>query len=448
MESTKKPALPAWIASGLALLIGCVYPTVFIRWIIPLYAVCILVMTAAAFLLFLALFEAKKKEKPLLRAVIGAAVYCAVLMAVTPLVNNGIFGAVAPWGSVLVNTALNVCFWLIMLRLIRKETGEPFVRRPLVCVLLVLAGMIVSVITTVPNIRATGFVVSDTVKNYQKRIDTIDIYENTLETALPQTQVYTLIDEHLRAPLPAGKTAKKVLVLGWDGCRADTMTMADTRTAVDMLLADGGKAYIAYCGGVNYPAPITQDTSTAPGWTTMFTGQWADVHGITGNGEQTATDSRTLLTTAIEDGLIRSSAFCFSWDGHLGTYANEIEYDKAHDLNVQWQFAENGDDGTFVNALADVQAPDGPDFIFTIFEYCDSLGHANGFWNDNPRYQEAFRLSNEKGAALIEAVKARETYETEDWLILITSDHGGYARGHGGETLMERMMFIVANKAF
>ena len=49
---------------------------------------------------------------------------------------------------------------------------------------------------------------------------------------------------------------------------------------------------------------------------------------------------------------------------------------------------------------------------------------------------------------LIEAVKARPTYETEDWLILITSDHGGYVRGHGGSTLMERMMFIVTNKAW
>ena len=105
-----------------------------------------------------------------------------------------------------------------------------------------------------------------------------------------------------------------------------------------------------------------------------------------------------------------------------------------------------GDEGTLEKALADLQRPECSDFIFTIFEYCDYYGHTYGFWNNTPEYQYAFEKSNETGKALIDAVKARPGYETEDWLILITSDHGGYVRGHGGDTLMERMMFIVTNK--
>ena len=47
---------------------------------------------------------------------------------------------------------------------------------------------------------------------------------------------------------------------------------------------------------------------------------------------------------------------------------------------------------------------------------------------------------------IIEAVEARKTYDTEDWLIIITTDHGGNGTGHGGPSFEERMTFIISNK--
>ena len=55
MKNEKKVRTLALIASLLALAMGCVYPTVFIKWIVPLYAVCVAVLAIAAFLLFDAL---------------------------------------------------------------------------------------------------------------------------------------------------------------------------------------------------------------------------------------------------------------------------------------------------------------------------------------------------------------------------------------------------------
>ena len=88
----------------------------------------------------------------------------------------------------------------------------------------------------------------DTEEEYLNRLNSIEIYENTQQTAVPMTEVFNIIKNHLTSPLPDGKTEKKVLVLGYDGCRADSMHLLDQskKSSVKTLLSDGGKAYIAY----------------------------------------------------------------------------------------------------------------------------------------------------------------------------------------------------------
>lgn len=448
----KKQPLLTLLPTGISFAVALLYPKAFIEWNIPFYFACIAALIICAFLFFFSLFTARMNKKPLVPSLIGTAVYSAILLSVTPLVNNGIFGSVAPWGSVLVNTILNFSFHITMLILINKATSKKIARPVTVSAFLLFVGLIMSILFTVPNIKATSFVILDTTANYEKRIEKIEVFNNTLEDALPQTAVYDIIKEHLEAPLADGKTEKKVLVLGWDGARADIFEQFYGNEIAERLINAGGKVSLAYCGGTNFPEKITQDTSTAPGWCTMLTGVWGDKHGINGNGTEKSEAYPTLLTSAVESGTIDKSAFYFSWDGHLTTYKNEIDYVKQNNLNVTFGYSEKGDgenesdNGTFNKALGDIKSPDCSDFIFTIFEYCDALGHEYGFWNDTPEYQEAVKLSAQKGNELIDAVESRSTYENEDWLIIITSDHGGYVRGHGGETIMERMMFIATNK--
>ncbi|MBR6531810.1 MAG: alkaline phosphatase family protein [Clostridia bacterium] len=285
-------------------------------------------------------------------------------------------------------------------------------------------------------------------KDYIKNVESVSAYSNTLETATPQTEIYNIINEHLTSPLAEGKTEKKVLVIGYDGCRADALTMLDNEAngGISYLLSTGGSAEIAYCGGVNYPAINTQDTSTAPGWCSILTGQWADVHGITGNGIEKSNDTLTLLTTAVEEKDIDSSAFYVSWNGHFGgedtTYINEKNYIEEKALNVKFLDADD-DAGTKVNTLADINSANCSDFIFAILEHPDHAGHDTGFSINNPDYQQAFADSEADSLEIIKAVEARATYATEDWLIVITSDHGGYNTGHGMLTIQERMTFII-----
>lgn len=277
-------------------------------------------------------------------------------------------------------------------------------------------------------------------------------YENTIENAVPQTELYNIIKTHFDSPLADGKTEKKAIIIGYDGCRADVLTeTVDGKSAVDTLLDDGASINLAYCGGVNYPAPNTQDTSTAPGWCSILTGVWASEHGITANGITKSLEYKTLLTTLVEENKIDSSSFITKWKGHFdrnnATYNEEKDYCEENNLNVSFNRLKN-DEASHEYTLNEVSKKDCADFIFVIYEPTDSTGHNYGFTINNPRYKEAFNTADQYGFETINAIKQRATYDTEDWLIIITSDHGGIGTDHGGASIQERMTFIITNKEF
>ena len=277
-------------------------------------------------------------------------------------------------------------------------------------------------------------------------------YENTIETAIPQTELYNIIKEHFESDLPEGKTEKKAIVIGYDGCRADVLAeMRDEKSAISDLINDGASINLTYCGGVNYPALNTQDTSTAPGWCSVLTGVWADEHGITANGITKSLEHKTILTTLVENETIDNAAFITKWKGHFdrknATYLEEKEYCETNSINVIFTRCKN-DEKSHEYTLNEVNKKDCSDFIFTIYEPTDSVGHNKGFTINNPEYVEAFNTADFYALQTIDAIKGRDTYSTEDWLIIITSDHGGIGTDHGGASIQERMTFVVMNKDF
>ena len=274
-------------------------------------------------------------------------------------------------------------------------------------------------------------------------------YENTIEDAIPQTALYDVIVNHYNAPLPDGKTEKKAIIIGYDGCRADVLTEKQDNGAINALLKDGASISLAYCGGVNYPEKNTQKTSTAPGWCSIVTGVWADVHGITGNDITKSLNTKSLMLSLVEDGTIDKSAFYTRWKGHFSrddaTYLEEKTYAEENGLNVGFNLCDN-DEATHAATLKEIASDSCADFLFVIYEHTDSTGHDYGFTYNNPGYKEAFVQEDLCGYEVIEAIKARDTYETEDWLIIVTSDHGGIKTNHGNASIQERMTFVVMNK--
>ncbi len=320
----------------------------------------------------------------------------------------------------------------------------------IIALALVLVGGIIASAILIPKMEYAKDK-GDTEALYMQNIASVG-YENTVETAIPQTELYHMIKAHFENELPEGKTEKKAIVIGYDGCRADVLTeMQDGKSAIGALLDDGASINLAYCGGVNYPAPNTQDTSTAPGWCSILTGVWADKHGITANSITKSLEYKTLLTTLVEDETIDSSTFITRWKGHFdrknATYNDEKAYCEEKNLNVAYNRCED-DAASFEFTLNEIKKSDCADFVFVIYEPTDSTGHDLGFTINNPKYKEAFKTADQYGLETINTIKARETYDTEDWLIIITSDHGGFGTDHGDASIQERMTFIVSNKEF
>ena len=299
---------------------------------------------------------------------------------------------------------------------------------------------------------------------YQTALASLPMMENTWEEALGQTAIHDLIEAHFAAPLPEGKTEKKAIVIGYDGCLAETFRLLATskKSAINMLLGQGGHAVFSYAGGVNYPAENTQATSTAPGWCSMLTGVLADEHGITDNSIPKEVEPKTLLLSLVEEGKADKSAFYVSWDGHFSkktaTYYPEKVYARESGVNATYRRALF-DPGTRFNILSDLKKQNCSDFIFSTMEYTDHAGHGSGFSLQNIKYVSAFRNADaagadarvgqrmpSAGAEIIQTIQSRKTYDSEDWLILITTDHGGTGRSHGGPSIEERITFIVSNK--
>ncbi len=101
------------------------------------------------------------------------------------------------------------------------------------------------------------------------------------------------------------------------------------------------------------------------------------------------------------------------------------------------------DTGTTSRAVA--QLRDGnPDAVFVHLDNIDHAGHSYGAASQ--QYLDAIHTADAQLGQIVAALKARPTYSAEDWLIMVTADHGHTdPGGHGGSTLQERQTFLIAN---
>ena len=88
---------------------------------------------------------------------------------------------------------------------------------------------------------------------------------------------------------------------------------------------------------------------------------------------------------------------------------------------------------------------EGPDLSWVYLQYTDDVAHEHG---DSPELDQAVVDMDVRLGLIWSAVQARQKASGEDWLIIVTTDHGRDAktgRDHGGQSERERTIWIVTN---
>lgn len=260
-----------------------------------------------------------------------------------------------------------------------------------------------------------------------------------IEERLPQTVIQKIVEDFINSPLAEGKEKKKVLILGYDGFREDGLNnFTDPENSAVLSIMDSGGLYHSFAGGLK---DSPQAASTSPGWSSILTGGWHDYHGVFDNGLPKK-DVPTIFEYAVQNGY--STTFISSWREHFETvYTQDIIRAQLLNEPSQYILAKNDEDSKN-QAIEAIQQDF--DIIMAIAEYTDNAGHSSGFGNDNPLYQEACQQADQWGKEILNIVESRESYSKEEWLIIITTDHGGLEQHHGGQSDEERNTWFAVNQ--
>jgi len=219
---------------------------------------------------------------------------------------------------------------------------------------------------------------------------------------------------------------KKLLIIGIDGCRPDALLKAKTPHLRE-LIRDGAFSDRAQTGDI---------TVSGPGWSSMLTGVWREKHGIRDNKFEGANfgEYPHFFRRLKERWPHAYTASIVNWAPINERIVRDA--DLAVILPKDSQVAEQA---------ARVLRERDPDAVFVHFDEVDAAGHKHGFHPTVAPYIAAIEQTDIYLGQLLEGIRRRNTYAREDWLILVSTDHGGSDKGHGKNIPEHRTIFVIVS---
>jgi hypothetical protein len=224
-----------------------------------------------------------------------------------------------------------------------------------------------------------------------------------------------------------GGHKRKVLIIGIDGCRSDALQQANTPN-IDSLVTKGFFTYDSWHCDI---------TISGPSWSSIMCGVYHEKHGVT-NNNYTGSHYNQYPYFPTRAKEIDSTFKCVQYT-EWAPMSNSV-------YNDGWDTKIIGTDGYTqgTGAAASIQIQDpNVDVLFTYFDKVDLTGHSSGFSPGNPAYIQAIDSIDVQIGNILAAMRARPTYAQEDWLVLLTTDHGGTGTGHGGLSFEERHIWWI-----
>ena len=232
--------------------------------------------------------------------------------------------------------------------------------------------------------------------------------------------------------------AGHVILIGLDGWGAYSVPKAHDIPNIQRAMHDG-------CYTLHKRSVLKSES--AINWASMFNGAPTEMHGYTNWNSRVpeipsmVTNSRGIYPTIfsiLREQCPKAVTGCIAeWDGikYLVDSA-AINY-----VDVAWNYEK---DSTQLCRMAEQYIKEKkPTFFAVCFDQIDHVGHAIG--HDTPAYYDVVASIDMQIGRIIQATKDAGIYD--DTVFLITADHGGIERRHGGQTLLEMAIpYIVFGK--
>ncbi len=257
----------------------------------------------------------------------------------------------------------------------------------------------------------------------------------------------------------ASAQKKKAIFIIIDGVSKDVIEKVATPN-LDAIAQEGGFLN-AYQGGERNEYTQTP-TISAPGYNNVLTGVWFNKHNVPDNAIKAPNYHYPTIFRLFEDQFPdRKTAIFSSWldnrtklvgeglaqtgnirlDYHFdGLELDTVKY--PHDKSRKFM---SDIDQAVTDATVSAIGETAPDRSWVYLEFTDDMGHMYG---DSEQFTDAVELADRRIGQIWSAIKERKEKYKEDWLIIVTTDHGRdekTGKGHGGQSDRERAAWIVTN---
>ena len=196
-------------------------------------------------------------------------------------------------------------------------------------------------------------------------------------------------------------------------------------------------------GSYSFHARGVFPTSSSPNWASMIMGASPSQHGVTSNDwrvwNRAITPSKkgeaehfpTIFSELRQYRPDSKIAVVYDWGGF-----GELFDHKDVDVNADTEGPEN----TMHRAVEEFKY-NRPDLLFIHLDHVDGAGHGNG-WH-TPEYFEAVKRADDRIGEMIKAIDEEKAWSNT--VLVVTSDHGGVGKSHGGESMAElEIPWIIA----
>lgn len=254
-------------------------------------------------------------------------------------------------------------------------------------------------------------------------------------------------------------TTRKTLYVIMDGVSREFLNKVHPATIFD--IAAKGSYADAYAGG-EVGASSQSPTISAIGYTNILTGTWMYKHNVQGNSDiHTNYNYWSIFRIAKAQERPVTTALFSSWTDNrtllvgagkpeAGNVGIDYVYD-GYDLDTvrfprkPMELQVYDIDSVVCRNAAECVRKDAPDLNWVYLWYTDDAFHIKGYGS----YSEDYLKREDRQLRQIwDAIQYREKNFDEEWLLIVTTDHGREERGfnHGGQSAGERGIWMVTNR--